>query len=181
MRKLIAVFSLLMLLALPRAEASISNMVAQLGLYNSTDSTYGLEVDNNNQFHFSQTGAGIWYGINSVTTENTLTANQTGQTFVSTAAFGTISGDPTLGSGTIILVLPTAQKGMDFTYIAGTTEKIQLIPGNSGDTIQYSTLTAGQSLYNSTAAKGDHIEVKSNAAGSWQINDLQGTWTNGKP
>ncbi len=170
MRKLIVLFLGLMLLALPRADASISNMVGQLGVYNSTDKTYGLEVDNNNVFHFSLTGSGIYWPVTVATTNVTLTANQSGQTFVQNNTTYT----------NVKFFLPTAVPGMTYTFIADTTNYIQITP-QSTDTINYSTLGAGNGLKNTSAAIGDHIQVFCAVANKWSVYDIGGTWAIGSP
>ena len=170
MRKLIVLLLGLIFLALPRAEASVSNMTAQLGVYNSTDGTYGLEVDNNNQFHFSQTGSGIWYPGVDATTNVTLTANQSGQTIV--------QNNTTYNN--VQFTLPTAQVGMTFTFIVDVAKTIKVLP-QSTDTINYSSLTAGQSITNTSAAKGDHLQLICVSATNWSIVDQGGTWAHGSP
>lgn len=169
MKKLIGLFLGLMLLMLPKADASIANMTAQLGVYNSTDSTYGLEVDNLNSFHYGPTSASIYYPGTTATTNQTLTAQQSGQTFVMTGT-----------SNNTRFTLPTAAVGMRYTIIDDTTNTLQVTP-QSTDTINFSTLTVGQGLLSSSAAKGDRIELFCAVANKWSVAELSGTWAHGSP
>lgn len=169
MKRIIGLFLMLVLFAVPKAQASISNMTAQLGIYNSTDSTYGLEVDNNNTFKFAPTTSAIYYPGQTATTTTTLTAQQSGQVFVMTGA-----------SDDTRFTLPTAVVGMKYSVIDDTTKIIQLTP-QAADIINFSTLTAGQSLKSSSAAKGDRIEVFCAVAGKWSVEEMSGTWAHGSP
>lgn len=169
MKKLIVLFLACLLFTVGSAEASVSNMTAQLGVYNSTDGTYGLEVDNNNSFHFSQTGASIYYPGQVSTTNLTLTANQSGQTFVMTGT-----------SNDTKFTLPTAVPGMKYTFINDTTAWIRIKP-QSTDTINFSTFAAGQAIQDSTStAKGDFVIFYCMVANKWSIvRGGSGTWVVG--
>lgn len=168
MRKLIVLFLALMLFVIPNAKASISNMTAQLGVYNSTDNTYGLEVDNNNVFHFSQTTSGIYYPGKTKTTNYTLTANESGQTIV----FQGTSNDTHFN-------LPTAVVGMMYVFIDDTTAFIKVIPA-TGDKINFASLLTNNGIQNSsTPAKGDAITLYCAIAGQWSIWEMRNTWVVG--
>lgn len=166
MRKLIGLFLGLMLLALPRAEASVSNMTSQLGVYNSTDTQYGLEVDNNNLFKFAPTTSSIYYpGVIGGTTNQTLTANQSGQTII-------------LNNSTydrVIFTLPTAVVGMQYTLVIDVAKNFRVDPQNA-DIINYSTATAGQRIASTSASKGDSVTLYCAVAGFWSLVDHNGTW-----
>lgn len=150
------------------SSASIANMTAQLGVYNSTDSQYGLEVDNGNNFVFAPTTASIKYPSNVATTSVTLTASNSGQVVVFTGT----ANDTTFS-------LPTAQVGMDMDIIAGAAKYVAIKP-QSTDTIVFSTLTQGQTVTNSGSASiGDEFELFCAKANTWYVRNKTGTWANG--
>ncbi len=166
MKRLIVALALgLLLFGLPKASmASVSNLVGQLGVYNTTDSRYGLEVDNLNSFYFSPTGASIlWPGTTS-TTNQTLTIANSGQVIVMTGT-----------SDNTRYTLPTAVVGMRFEIIADVAKILQITP-QSTDTINYSSLTAGQGLKSSSAAIGDRIALFCAVANKWSVEEMSGTW-----
>ena len=166
MKKLLALIIGLMVCALP-AHASISNMVGQLGNYTSTDGTYGLEVDNNNVFHYSLTKSGIYYPTMENTTNQTLTANQSGEII---AFMGT--------SNHTQFTLPTAVPGMDYDVISGVAQTFSL-EVQSTDLINFTGETAGVGISNSSGAKGDEIELFCTVANQWNIRNKLGTWAAG--
>lgn len=162
----------LLLFGLPHADASVSNMTAQLGVYNSTDTQYGLEVDNNNKFVFSPTSASIYYPGSTASTNQTLTAAQSGQTIVFNNGAGTAA------NGTLF-TLPTATVGMYFTIVADVA-KWFYVDAQLTDTINFSTATAGQRVSNSgSAAAGDSIVLACFTANKWSMVDHNGTWAVG--
>lgn len=173
MRKLIVLFLGLMLLALPRAQASVSNMTAQLGVYNTTDSQYGLEVDNANNFIFAPTSSSIKWPGTTASTNVTLTAANSGQTIIFN------NGGGTAQSGTTFL-LPSATVGLEIAVVADIAKWFYVKPGVGTDTINFSTATAGQRISNSgTAAAGDSITLYCATAGKWSVLDHNGTWAVG--
>jgi hypothetical protein len=154
------------LMATP-SDASIANMTAQLGVYSTTDGTYGLEVDKNNTFHFSLTSAGIYYPTSDGTTNQTLTVNQSGQV---TAFMGQNNHTQ--------FTLPTAVPGMDYDFVSGVA-KTYSIEVQSTDLINYSSETTGTGISNSSGAQGDEIELFCTTANQWNIRNKLGTWAAG--
>lgn len=167
MKKLIVLVLGVMLLALPKAQASVPNMTAQLGVYSTADSQYGLEVDNNNDFYFAPTSASILYPSNSYTTNQTLTINNSGQV--------------TVFSGTGLqtaFTLPTAIPGMDFIVVSSVAKTFR-IRIQATDTIQFSGESAGLGILNTSGAQADSIELFCAVANQWVIKDKTGTWVVG--
>lgn len=168
MKKLIVFLFGVMLLALGKAEASVPNMTAQLGVYSTVDSRYGLEVDNNNDFYFATTGASIIYPSNTGTTNQTLTINNSGQTFIFTGT-----------SAHTQFILPTCNvMGMDFDLLSNVA-KTWAVQVQSTDTIQFSGESAGLGIANSSGAQGDEVELFCGVANTWSIKNKLGTWAAG--
>lgn len=166
MKKIILLLGLI-LLSIPAVShaTSISNMTAQLGVYNTTDNHYGLEVDNSNNFEFSATGASIKWPGSTKTTNYTLTSSDTGKFFVFNGS----------SNGTLF-TLPTAAVGMQYTVIADSAKWFYIAP-QSTDIINFSTVPTGQRISNtSSAAKGDSISLYCATVNQWSIIDKTGTW-----
>ncbi len=102
------------------------------------------------------------------TTNDTLTAADSGRTYVTST--GTVSA--------VTFKLPAAAVGMFFPIIAGTTHSIYLNP-NGTDIINYASLSAGDAIYNSSAAKGDSITLFCVTANQWEADIHNGTWADG--
>lgn len=103
------------------------------------------------------------------TTNQTLTIGQSGNFII----FNNSTGIAANGTQ---FTLPTAVVGLMYTVIADTNKWFYLTP-QSADTINFSTMTAGQRIANSaSAAIGDSISVVCMTAGKWSIVDRIGTW-----
>lgn len=172
MKRIFGLFLSVMLLACGSAFASVSNMTAQLGVYNSTDTAYGLEVDNANQFTFAPTGSSIKWPSTTASTNNTLTTSQSGLVVVFN------NGGGTAASGTTFM-LPTATVGLEYTIVADIA-KWFYVDAQTTDTINFSTATAGQRISNSaTAAAGDSITLYCATVNKWSVVNKSGTWAVG--
>ena len=68
---------------------------------------------------------------------------------------------------------------MEFTFSTSTAIQTHVEPYSSTDTIDYASLTAGQGLKNTTAAKGDSITVICAIPGHWTVLWPHGTWAQG--
>lgn len=166
MKKLIVLIAGLMFWALPHAYASVSNMTAQLGVYNSTDKQYGLEVDNSNNFIFAPSGASIKYPSSVQTTNFTLTAANSGQIIVFTGT-----------SNYTRFTLPTATVGMDIDIVSGVAKYMTITPASTDTIVLTATLPQGANISNSgSAAVGDEMELFCAAANTWYVRNQKGTW-----
>lgn len=151
-----------------------ANVRATFGNKDSTNK-YTLEEKSDNVVYVRPTG-GIRYPYEKATTNDTITTQETGKTFVV---------DPnTLND--VTFVLPDAEVGMEFTFTAidgaGAAEQIVLNPEDA-DTFRAlvnssaaNTLAAGDSI-KSPGVTGDSVKIKCHEAGYWDIIDIRGTWT----
>lgn len=115
---------------------------------------------------------GIYYPYTTASTNQTLTAAQTGTTIVFN------NGATTAANGTMF-ILPTAAVGMEFTIIADVA-KWFYVDAQSTDTINFSTASAGQRISNvGSGLAGDNITLFCATAGSWSIKSKVGTWSVG--
>lgn len=140
--------------------------VTALGRKDSTD-TYVVEIDEDNIVNF-RSDAGIKFPYQSGTTNDTLTAADSGRTFVTSS--GTVSS--------VFLNLPDAVPGLNYPVITGTTHSVYINPLGT-DIINYASLAAGDSIYNSSAAKGDSIVLICVIADQWEVDIHNGTWATG--
>lgn len=109
----------------------------------------------------------ILFPYQSGTTNDTLVAADSGRTYVVTGS--TITSEP-------VLTLPAAAVGMVFPIISGTTYAVYINP-NGTDTINYASLSAGDSISNTTtSAKGDAITFFCVTANAWEVQIISGTW-----
>ena len=159
---LIVVFALILLFSMP-VEATDTT---RLGNTNSSG-LYRMTIDHEGIVTF-QADTGIKFPYQSGTTNDTLTAADSGRTYVTTA--GTTSF--------VILNLPAATPGLNFPVITGTTHSVYLNPSGT-EIINYASLLAGDAIYNSSAAKGDSIVLFCVTAGQWEADIHNGTWANG--
>jgi len=126
----------------------------------STDGTNGTVTFQND--------TAILFPYQSGTTNDTLTAADSGRTYVTSS--GTVSA--------VIINLPAATPGLNFPFITGTTHSLYVNPSGV-ETINYASLAAGDSIYNSSAAKGDSITLFCVIAGQWEADIHNGTWATG--
>ena len=153
------VFSLLVLLSAPAFAA----VTATLGDQNSSGE-YRVKVDTDGVVTFAS-NTGILFPYEAATTSDTLTAAESGKTFVVAGATGS---PPTY-------TLPVAAVGMEFTFVTANTVSVYLDP-NGTDVFKYASLSAGDRIYNSSAAAGDTIKVFCATALEWAVTPIAGTW-----
>jgi len=138
-----------------------------LGNKNSSGN-YRMTIDTDGIVTF-QTDTAINFPYQSGTTNDTLTAADSGRTYV-------------IGEGTDaapFLRLPAAVPGMVFPFISSSSSHSVYIIPNGTDIINYASLVAGDSIYNSSAAKGDSITLICTTANQWDVDIHNGTWADG--
>ena len=165
MRKLILLIAVL-LSACPQAWAASGDLVSTLGDKNSSN-VHRIGVDNNGLVTFAQ-DTGIKYPYTSGSTNQTLTAAQTGTTFILNNGAGVAAGSP-------IFTLPTAAVGMKFSFVTDLAMTFRIDP-QSTDTINYASTAAGYRIRNTSAAIGDSISFFCATANTWSIVSKSGTW-----
>jgi hypothetical protein len=157
---------LLALLVLPQLSMATSD-TATFGDKNSSNE-YRIKADSDGLITFAQ-DTGIKYPYTTGSTNTTLTAAQTGTTFVFN------NGDGTAANGTMF-TLPTAVVGMRYTFIADVAKWMYIKP-QSTDTINFASTATGWRINNSsTAAIGDNIELFCATANTWSARVGKGTW-----
>lgn len=166
LNKLGLVLIVLSVLILLFAGPGYCELTATIGDQNSSGK-YRVEVDTDGIVTF-QTDTAIKLPYQSGTTNDTLTAADSGRTYVTSS--GTVSA--------VILNLPPATVGLYFPVITGTTHSVYLNPSGT-EIINYASLSAGDSIYNSSAAKGDSITLFCAIAGQWEADIHNGTWATG--
>jgi hypothetical protein len=143
---------------------------ATFGDYNSSNA-YRLTADSDGVLTFASDTA-VKYPYSTASTNQTLTATQSGSTIIFN------NGSGVAQNGTTFL-LPTAVVGMQFTIVADVA-KWFFVDAQSTDTINFSTATAGQRISNSaTAIAGDSITLFCATANKWSVVDHNGTWAVG--
>lgn len=111
---------------------------------------------------------GIEFPYQSGTTNDTLAAADSGRTYV-------ISSGAT---SAVYLNLPAAVPGMVYPFINSSTEEVYINPDGT-DIINYASLSAGDTIYNSSSAKGDSIKLICTVANTWDVEINNGTWQDG--
>ncbi len=154
---------LAVLLSFVLAMPSFAAVTATLGDQNSSGN-YRVQVDSDGVVTFAA-NTGIIFPYEAATTSDTLTAAESGKTFVVTPAAGS---PPTY-------TLPVAAVGMEFTFVTTNTVSVYLDP-NGTDIFKYASLSAGDRIYNSSAAAGDTIRVFCATANQWAVTPIAGTW-----
>ncbi len=163
---------LMLVLFLPALAMASSNSdynitTGTLGDKNSAGD-YRIWVTNDGVVHYAQ-DTGIHYPyLTPASTTQTLTAAQSGTTFVFNNAGGTAP------SGAKML-LPAATPKLKYTFIVDAAVYIRLVPA-AGEIINFSTAVANSRLKNTSAAIADSITVFCATAGQWSIVDKVGTW-----
>ena len=154
------------LLYAPLAFAAAGDLTATFGDRNSSN-VHRVVADNNGVVTFAQ-DTGIKLPYTSGSTAETLTASQTGVTYVRTNGAGAaVDG--------AIYTLPTAAVGMEYTFVTDVAKIMEIDP-QSSDTIQYASTSAGYRIRNTTAAAGDSITLFCAVANSWSVKTAKGTW-----
>ena len=168
MKKILLLIALLLPASL--SWATSGDAVSTFGDQNSSN-VYRVVADNNGVVTFAQ-DTGIKYPYTTGSTNQTLTAAQTGTTII----FNNGSGVATNGT---TFTLPTAVVGMKYTVVADIAKWFYLTP-QSTDTINFLASAQGYRMNNSsTKAAGDSITVLCATANTWSIVDKNGTWATG--
>ena len=160
--RLFVLMAVALLLLFALSVPSFAAVTATLGDQNSSGS-YRVQVDSDGVVTFAS-DTGIRFPYEAATTSDTLTAAESGKTIVSSAP----TQAPTF-------TLPAAAVGMEFTFVAATAVSIILDP-NGTDIFKYASLSAGDRIYNSSAAAGDTIRVFCATANQWAVTPIVGTW-----
>lgn len=157
---------LIMLLFLSMPTLSRAGVVATMGNQNSSGKyTVEVSTDGSKETVTFASDAAILFPYQSGTTNDTLTAADSGRTYVVTSG----------GTSPAILQLPAAAVGMVFPIVSATTYAVYINP-NGTDRINYASLSAGHAIYNSSAAKGDKITFYCVTANEWTVSVDVGTW-----
>jgi len=164
----------LILFMLAISSAYAQNVRSTFGNKDSTNE-YAIVEKSDDIVYFRPTG-GIKLPFEAATTTDTLTASESGRTYIVS---------PT---NTMTFTLPTAAVGMYFKFMAAVgagdgDKKIRIDPTsadnfrgviNNTQTIQ--TFSAGDALI-SEGATGDMVEIFCSVAGKWDVIDIRGSWT----
>lgn len=147
-------------------------------LYPTTTGTFGDQNSNKDYRIISTTDGvihvaqdtGVLFPYTTGSTNQTLTAAQTGTTYVFNNGAGT-------AQGLTIFTLPTSAVGMQYSFISDIAKSFRIKP-QSADIIDYSTAVAGSKVNNGgSALAGDSITLFCATAGKWSIKNKVGTWT----
>lgn len=149
------------------AQSLFGTTTGTLGNQNSSGD-YAVTVTNDNVVHFAQ-DTGLLFPYTTASTNQTLTAVQTGVTLVFNNGAGT-------ANNLVIFTLPTAAVGMSYSFIADIAKSFRIKP-QSADIINFSTAVAGSKINNGgSGAAGDAITLFCATAGKWSIKYKVGTW-----
>lgn len=111
-------------------------------------------------------GTSVPVTINPETTNTTILAGQTGQTFTNEGS-----------AGTVIFTLPTATAGLDF-MVAATDAHTITLTANTGDTIRNGgTVSSSAGSFSSDGTTGPIIKVTAMNATQWLATHITGQWT----
>jgi len=170
MKKLYGMLALFVFAALFAYSAYAAEVRATMGNYDDTNK-YTLEEKDDNVVYIRPAG-GIRYPYEKKTTNDTITAQESGRKF---------SIAPTSAT---TMTLPGAEVGMEFTFNvinSSATQKVILNP-NDADTFRGvvnsaapTTFAAGDSVI-SSGASGDTIKIMCNEATFWDVESIRGTW-----
>lgn len=160
--RLLIVAAIMLLACFMCSPVSAAVLTGTFGDKNSSGN-YRMQIDNDGLLTFAS-DTGIKFPYQSGTTNDTLTAADSGRTYVVTS--GAISA-PTLQ-------LPAAAVGMVYPIVSATTEQIAINP-NGTDIINYASLSAGDAIING-GAKGDKITFYCVTANEWSVSVDVGTW-----
>lgn len=144
------------------------NVRSTFGNKDSTN-TYAIEEKSDDIVYFRPSG-GIKFPYESVTTSDTLTAQESGTTYVYS---GTVNS---------VFTLPAAAVGMEFSFVStGDSSTFALDPDGT-DTIKWDIssvpLDGGDKLI-SPGATEDSITIFSGVANEWAVKSINGTFTDG--
>ncbi len=149
------------------ANAFAANKTATFGDYNSSG-VYRMTATDDGVITYAQDTGVVYPYIATATTNTTLTAAQSGTTVVLN------NGNGTAANGTMY-TLPSATVGLNFSFITDVAKSMIIHP-NGTDTINYASISAGNGITNTSAAKGDSIGVFCAIAGKWSLKNITGTW-----
>ena len=142
--------------------------VATMGRKNPTSGEYAVKVDTNvsgDQTVTYDVNTARLFPYQSGTTNDTLTAADSGRTYVVTSG----------ATSEVQLTLPAAAVGMVFSFVSATTEVMRIHPDGS-DIINYASLSAGDSIKNTSAAKGDKCTFVCVTSNEWSFTPDVGTF-----
>lgn len=143
---------------------------ATFGDYNSSN-VYRMSANSDGTITYAS-DTSVLYPYSTASTNQTLTALQSGSVIV----FNTGSGTAQNGTS---FTLPTAAVGMQYTIVADIA-KWFFVDAQSTDTINFSTASVGQRISNSgSALAGDSITLFCATATKWSVIDKSGTWAVG--
>lgn len=122
------------------------------------------------------TGAG--FSFNGETAAPSFSQVKSTSYTVLAADTGTVFNNATAGGAVVTFTLPVAAKGMTYTFCDVLTTALSgiTVTPQSGDTIAYSTKTAGQSVSSPIAARGS-MKISWGSANTWVVEYFTGTWT----
>lgn len=143
----------------------------------STATTVGINADG----YLSATkGASIGGGITATggMLYQATTVSKTTNYIVTVADSGTVFDNTGAGATVVTFTLPTAAVGLIYTFCDILTVALSgiVVAPQSGDTIAYTTKTAGQSVSSPLAARGA-IVITCTAVNTWAVTSIIGTWT----
>lgn len=148
------------------AQTYYSTTTGTLGDQNS-NKDYRITTTQDGVVHFAQ-DTGVTFPFITASTNQTLTAAQTGTTMVFNNGVGAAKDNTTF-------TLPSAVVGLSYTVIGDVAHSFRLKPA-SGEIINYSTDIANSKVKNTSAAAGDSITVFCATIAQWSIKDKSGTW-----
>lgn len=161
------ILALVILALFISANAFAANKVATFGDYNSSG-VYRMTATDDGVITYAQDTGIVDPYLGTATTNATLTAAQSGTTVV-------LSNGGGAAVNATQYTLPAATVGLNYAFIADVA-KYMIVHPNGTDTIDYSTIPAGNGIKNTTAAIGDSIELICVNSGKWSVKNITGTW-----
>lgn len=160
----------LFLPALAQADSNTdySTITATMGNKNTVSQDYTMWITSDGVVHYAKDSGIHFPYLTPASTSQTLTAAQSGTTFVLNNAGGTAPNGA-------IMFLPAATPKLEYTFIVDVNVYIRLKP-QAGEIINFSTNVASSKVRNTSAAIGDSIEVFCATTGVWSVKSKTGTW-----
>lgn len=162
---------LLMCVAVLPVQAAVK--VATVGAQDSSGN-YAIEVDSD---HFTTFNGGVYSKYELVTTSDTITAAESGKTFI---VEGVVGSRPTL-------ILPDADVGLEFTFVQGDVTCVAAVcagmyidPQSTDYIVSVNGTTAlqdaGDKINNTNGYTADSIRLICGQDLYWYATDTRGTW-----
>lgn len=163
----------LFLPAIARADSNneYSTITGTLGGNNPGSGDYTIWVSSDGVVHYAKDTGILYPYLPTTSTQQTLTAAQTGTTLVINNGAGTY----TTGASGATFTLPSAIPKLQYSFIIDVAGVFRLKPA-SGEIINFSTDVANSKIKNTSKAIGDSITIWCSTAGQWSIKDKVGTW-----